>query len=259
MIQAPKNMVHPFYRIKKRIVYRFKTRNRKGHGIHSPYLYRFITSVLQGKNPYYCFKQIEILQKKIISENSTFLNSFGKHQQKKEAYVGQILFRIVQDASFNTLLELGTFIGMETQYMAMAKPDARCISVTRSPELAALAQKGFQEQALNHIELHLIKPEQDAASILSELDQLDFVLFNHISDAQEVQDLFKKCLPLNNNGSIFVFMGIHKNSKMDAAWKRISSHSKVQVSIDTYDLGILLFNPELSKKKYVLRTKYTSL
>jgi len=252
-------MVHPFYRMKKRIFYRFKTRNYKGHGIHSPYLYRFITSVLQEKNPYYCFKQIEALRKKIYSENFSILKNHSKRLRNKDAYNSQIIFRIIQDAPFKTLLELGTYIGIETLYMAMAKPNARCLSITKSAELAALAQKSFQEQELDKIDLRFIKPEDDFKTTLSELDSLDFVLFNYISDPQETLELFKKCLPLNNIGSIFVLMDIHKNQKMDAVWKKIKNHAEVQISIDTYDLGILLFNPELSKKNYVLRTKFKTL
>jgi len=252
-------MVQPFYRMKKRIFYRFKTRNHKGHGIHSPYLYRFITSVLQEKNPFYCFKQIETQRKKIYNENFSILKNHSKRLRSKDAFNGQIIFRIIEGASFKTLLELGTYIGIETLYMAMAKPDAKCFSVTKSAELAGLALKSFHEQDLNQINLHLIKPQEDLATILKELDSLDFVLFNYISDPQETFELFKKCLSLNNIGSIFVLMDIHKNPKMDAVWKKIRSHEKVQISIDTYDLGILLFNPELSKKNYVLRTNFKTL
>jgi len=252
-------MVHPFYKMKKRISYRFRIRHHKGHGIHSPYLYRFITSVLQENNPFYCFEQIESNRKKLYSDTTSNYKRFKKLHRNKDAHNCQILFRIIQNASFKTLLEFGTFTGIETQYMCMAKPEARCVSVTKSEQLAQLAQKGFQEEGLSQIDLHLIKPDEDPATILTDFDSLDFVLFNHLSDPQEILDLFKRCLPLNNKGSIFVLMGIHKNPRMDEVWKKIRAHVEVQTSIDTYDLGILLFNPELSKKNYVLQTKYTYL
>jgi len=241
-------MNHPFYKLKELICYRLKTRHYNGHGIHSPYLYRFVTSILQEKYPYYCFEQIEVQRKTSSDGHPNLRNS-------KKAHCGQIIFRIIQDAPFRTLLELGTSNGMETQYMAMAKPKARCLCVTKSDELAALAQKRFQKQGLDKIEVHVPQSEETPAKFLKNIDCLDFVLFNQIPNPQDMLDLFNLCLHKKKNGSIFVFMGIHENPEMKNVWQNILTNVYVQVSMDIYDLGIVLFNPELGKKNYVLYSK----
>ncbi|MDD4921839.1 MAG: hypothetical protein PHS30_05110 [Bacteroidales bacterium] len=234
-------MAHCLYQLKQQIGYRFKARHYKGFGIHSPYLYHLITSELQGKHPYYSFERIESVRKEL-----------NINQNKKEVHCGQIIFRIIQDAQFMTLLELGTNRGMETQYMAMANQKARCISVTNSAELAVQAQKGFQKQGLNHIDLQLLKPQEKLTGIINQLDKLDFVLFNQLNGAQECLDLFHQCLLRKNDGSIFVFMDIHENGDKTKAWKNILSNHDVQVTIDLYHLGIVLFKPELEKRNYVI-------
>jgi len=241
-------MTHHFYQLKGAIRYRINARHHKGFGIHSPYLFHLITSVLQGKYPFYCFETIESLRKELNGKPTCF-------SRQKKAHNGQIIFRIIQDAKFKTLLELGTSSGIETQYMAFANQKAKCISITDSAESAAVARKGFQRQGLKQIELHLLKPEDRPEKFIENIDNLDFVLFNQIHDPQKYQALFQKCLCKRNNGSIFVFMNMHESPAKAQEWENIRIHQDVQVSIDLFDLGLILFNPELEKKKYVIRNK----
>jgi len=246
-------MAHHLYKLKERIRYRINARHHKGFGIHSPYLFHFINSVIQIKYPYYHFRQIESLRKDLTSNHKSL------RRNKKEAHCGQIIFRIIQDAQFKTLLELGTNLGMETQYMALANQKARCVTVTKSAELAALAQKRFQKQGLNHIELEILQSEETPFKVIDKVDNLDFVLFNQSFISHDILDLFNQCLPKKNNGSIFVLMGIHGRPEMTRAWKKIRADKNVQVTMDLYNLGIVMFNPELEKKNYVLRTKQSHI
>ena len=249
-------MAHRFYKLKGKIHYRLKARHHHGFGIHSPYLFHLITSVLQEQYPYYYFGGIESLRKELYIKPVSFGRKkfVTRHSYKKDARCGQIIFRIIEDAQFGILLELGTSTGLETQYMALANQKARCISVTKSAELAAKARNGFQKQGLNHIELEVLRPGETTDSVLNNLKTLDFVLFNKLSGAQESLETFNKCLPKKNDGSIFVFMNIHGNPDMAEAWKKIRAHHEVQATIDLYDLGIALFKPELEKINYVIRT-----
>lgn len=254
-------MAHHFYKLKERIRHRIKARHHKGFGIHSPYLFHFINTVIQIKYPYYHFRQIESLRKDLPTNYKSlrYVDFIARRRNKKEAHCGQIIFRIIQNAQFKTLLELGTNLGMETQYMALANLKARCITVTRSAELAALAQKRFQKQGLNHIELKILQSEETPLKVIEKFDNLDFVLFNQSFTSHDILDLFNKCLLKKNNGSIFVFLGIHGRPEMTRAWKKIRTDKDVQVTMDLYNLGIVMFNPELEKKNYVLRTKQSHI
>lgn len=249
-------MANYFYKLKKQVRYRLKTRHRKGHGIHSPYLYRFITSIIQEKHPYYCFDPIENLRKKFNSDPSTRYRELTHlHRSKNVAKNGQLIFRIVQDSAFDSMLEIGTLSGFETQYMALAKPGVPCYSVTKSTESADLAAKGYEAQRLGGIKLKLLEAKENYADYLQSFKSLDFVLFNHLTDSEELYRIAIQCLAKKKTSSIFVFMNIHKNPEMNLLWKKIRMHQEVQTTMDTYQLGIVLFNPELEKKNYILRTK----
>lgn len=250
-------MAHHLYHLKEKIRYRVKARHHKGFGIHSPYLFHLISSVLQGRHPYYCFGRIETKRqefnlKPLLAGHPSFVT---KHKYRKKAHNRQIIFRIIQDARFRTLLELGTSSGIETQYMALANQKARCITVTKSAGLADAAKKGFQEQGLDQIELHLLKPQDTLSKFIDQLENLDFVLFNQLESPGEEWTLFQQCLVKKNDSSIFVFMNIHENPAKARVWKDIRNSQDIQVAIDLFDLGIVLFNPELEKRKYVIRTK----
>jgi len=252
-----KNMTHPIYKLKEHISYKIKARHRYGHGIHSPYLYHFVTSILQDRHPYYCFERIESSRREsskglILKTVDSFLR---RRRSKEEARCGQIIFRIIQHEKIKTMLEIGTLTGMETQYMTLAKPKARCITVTSETETAANTQKLFQKLGLNQIEMHLLKSEANLTTILKECDTLDFVLFNLLSDPLQIPDLFNLCLSKKQKGSIFVFRNIHGSPEFTKIWQSLRQNVQVQVSIDIYDLGILMFNPEYGKKKYVLSKK----
>jgi len=250
-------MAHPIYKLKEHISYKIKARHRYGHGIHSPYLYHFVTSILQDKHPYYCFERIEASRKE-ASQGPTLKHKhsyFKRSSSKEEARCGQIIFRIIQHEKIRTMLELGTSKGMDTKYMALAKPKARCISVTSDKNMAAYAQKGFQKLGLNQIEMHVLTSEENLIEFLNDLDSLDFVLFNQTSEPLQILSLFNQCLIKKQNSSIFVFRNIHGSPAMNKVWQNIRKNVQVQVSIDIYDLGIVMFNPELRKKKYVLSKK----
>lgn len=63
----------------------FLSANRHGHGIHSPFLYRLTSMVLECKHPYYCFENQFNHSKKM-----NFI-------EKKELHSNEMLFRMVND------------------------------------------------------------------------------------------------------------------------------------------------------------------
>jgi predicted O-methyltransferase YrrM len=252
-------MSHQIHKIKKRIQHRFKAGHNRGFGIHSPYLYRLITSVLEEKCPYYHYARVESLRKELKTDLCLFdkrtKNRFSFRYNKTEAHCGQLLFRLIQDGHYQTLLELGTTTGLETQYMALANSEARCLSITSSAELAAIAQKGFIKQNIQNIVLQIVQNDKDIENIINSLERIDFVLFNNILSSKRISDLLESCLLKKTNGSIFAFKNIHSNPDNDKLWKKIRKRADVQVTMDLYHLGIVVFNTELEKRNYVIRIK----
>jgi hypothetical protein len=56
-----------------------------------------------------------------------------------------------------------------------------------------------------------------------------------------------------HNDTVFVFDDIHWSGGMEAAWEEIKAHPKVQISIDTFYLGLIFFRKEQSKQHFKIR------
>ena len=241
-------MSHIFQNIKERIIFQYKASHHNGRGIHSPYLFRLISGVLEETCPYYCFDQIEstrTLLKKVLE--TSYKND------KAYSFCGQMLFRLIQDAQSRILLEIGTTAGLETQYMAFSSQKAKCINITDSVELAEILQKDNEKKGLKNIELKILACGETLESKINQLDSIDFVYFNESVGNLKMADLFNQCLLKKNNGSIFVLNKIHVDSEKKKVWKKVQMCPDVRVTLDLYDLGIVLFNPNLEKNNYVIR------
>lgn len=137
--------------------------------------------------------------------------------------------------------------------MAFSSQKAKCVSITDSVELAEVLQNNNEKKELKNIELKILESGETLESRINQLDSIDFVYFNESVGILTMADLFNQCLLKKNNGSIFVLNKIHVDSEKKKVWKKIQMYPDVRVTLDLYDLGIVLFNPNLEKNNYVIR------
>jgi predicted O-methyltransferase YrrM len=234
-----------------------RAKRGSGHGIHSPYLYRFIAVVLNTPWPYYAFDEIESFRKTV--ENSNIRTS-PSHQKKTtgktEQAANRDTFRIIQDLQPETMLEMGTTNGFSTLYMAKACPSARCLCITKNTNDQIQIAETFKQASIDTIEWYIESDQQPIYEVLDTIDKIDLVVL-HIS--MQPLEVFKLCMSKAHLNSIFIIRQIHQTSKAEKIWKELCQQTEVVVSIDLYDIGILLFRPELKQKNYRIRNKKTSV
>src|SRR5689334_8843640 len=125
----------------KYLHYYFTASNGKGHGIHSPFVFEFITQVLNDKTHYSEYDVAEGLRQKMLNEQSVIsvedmgagssasnkkdrtIVSIAQHAAKPGKF-GQLLFRMVKKYQPRTMIELGTSLGITSSYLALAKKDS---------------------------------------------------------------------------------------------------------------------------------------
>jgi hypothetical protein len=62
----------------KYLNYRLTASNGKGHGMHSPFVFDFITKVLNDKTAYPEYGKVEALRKQLLAENTDLeVEDFG--------------------------------------------------------------------------------------------------------------------------------------------------------------------------------------
>lgn len=258
-------MTNHFFLIKEYIQYCLKAKS--AHGIHSPFVFDFIHSILQDDRHYYAFDDIQALRKKLYA-NQTILNieDFGagslvhNFKQRKVNDIartagrnekfGKLLFRIVNTYKYNSIIELGTSLGIGTSYMAAANANANLVTLEGSKEVANVAKANFQQMNFTHVRQVLGNFDHSFQAVLNEMKSVDLIFIDGNHRQEPTIDYFLKSLPFLHNNSMLIFDDIHWSEGMKEAWNTIRNHDKVTLSIDLFYFGIVLFQQEFKVKQH---------
>lgn len=254
----------------KYIVYKLFARHKKGHGIHSPFVFNFIQNVLQNKQPtedLSFIKDIIIRLKKVKKKITVTDYGAGSKTLKKaerkvskiaktsasDGTTGVILHRMAKYFKPATIVELGTSLGIGSLFLASANKQTPVVTVEGCPEIAQIAKKIHDKSGLKNIKLINDRFDVVIDSILSESGKPILVYLDGNHRFKPTIEYFEKCLQYFSDDSILVIGDIHWSGGMKKAWKTISKDERVKVSIDLFYLGILFFNEGLSKQHFVIK------
>ncbi|MBS1565740.1 MAG: SAM-dependent methyltransferase, partial [Bacteroidetes bacterium] len=146
-------MYSPLQLAAKYLRYYARASNGKGHGIHSPFVFDFITNVLNDRRDFYAYGQVEALRRALRDDDRILeIEDFGagpaggRRQQRKVSGIlrtavkprkyGQLLFRMAAYYRPHYVLELGTSIGVTTAYLALADSHSIVTTIEGSPAVA---------------------------------------------------------------------------------------------------------------------------
>jgi len=262
-------MYSRFQLLQKYIRYYLVASNSKGYGMHSPFVFDFITKVLNDKTSYPAFAEVEALRRQLLNDktilevedfgagsvmnktNQRSISSIAKNAAKPKKY-GQLLFRMIKYYQPTTILELGTSLGITTSYLSLAKPEAKLVTMEGSKEIARVAKLNFKTSELNNIELVEGNFDDTLSSVVSGLSSVDFAFIDGNHRQEPTENYFHQLLTKINNDSIFVFDDIHWSNEMEAAWNTIKKHPSVSCSIDLFFIGIVFFRKEFKENQHFI-------
>jgi len=251
----------------KYLQYYFTASNGKGHGMHSPFVFEFITKVLNDKTIYPEYVKVETLRNQLLNDNTVLevedpgagsvidkkskrgISSIAKNAAKPKKF-GQLLFRMVKHYQPTTILELGTSLGITTSYLSLARPDARLITMEGSKEIADIAKRNFGNLEIRNVEIIEGNFDITLSSEVRGLSTVDFAFIDGNHRKEPTERYFKELLAKTNNDSILVFDDIHWSREMEAAWETIKKDVEVTCSIDLFFIGIVLFRKEFKEKQH---------
>ena len=245
-------------------------KHKKGHGIHSPFVFNLIKDVFNNTNDdkdlqkvfdiYNKFKKsTEVLNYYEIGAGSTYKSKNGlsvgqiiKRSSINKKY-GRLIFNLIKYFKPENILELGTSVGISTLYIAQAAKNSKFTTVEGVSEKIEIARKITEE--CNHKQINFECGDFDKilSLVLNKFDKLDFVYFDGNHKKNSTIKYFEACLNKIHNESIFIFDDIHWSKEMEEAWSFILNHKEVTISIDTYQWGIVFFRKEQPKEHYIIR------
>lgn len=252
---------------KKYIRYFLTAYNGKGHGMHSPFVFQFILQVLNNRSGYAAPAQLEALRKqlkadkrilqiedlgagsRVASHKTRSVNELARNALKPPKYA-QLLYRLVRHYQPQTVLELGTSLGLTTAYLAMANPAASVYTIEGSPAVAGIARENFAKLGLHNIRQYQGNFDEVLPPLVSQLSSIDLAYVDGNHRYEPTVRYFRQLLPVLHNHSILVLDDIHWSQEMEKAWEEIKAHPAVQGSVDIFFLGFVFFRSEFREKQH---------
>lgn len=252
----------------KYLRYYLTAANGKGHGVHSPFVFEFITRVLNDKRRFYAFDGIEKIRTQLLSNHSTIeIQDFGAGSRVaktntrkvsdvakgslKPAKYSQLLFRMIDYYGPAQIMELGTSLGITTAYLASANTNAKVTTFEGSATIAQIARQNHGSLGLANISLLEGNFDDQLPKWLAHNKKVDFAFIDGNHAYMPTIAYFEALLDVVEDHSILVFDDIHWSREMEAAWAQISAHPRVTLSIDLFFIGIVFFRKEFAQKQQV--------
>ena len=253
---------------------KFLLRSTNQHGVHSPFMYDLITRCFYDKTVYpeytllkeyrnsrYNSKEsIEITEfgegSRVFSSNTRKISAIAKNagiSAKRQ----KLLFRLCQYLNPETVLELGTSLGMATAAMSLGAPNATIDTVEGCVNIAKQAQYGFDAFKLKNIRLHT-HSFQDYFKNLKQ-DSYDLVFIDGSHNKLSTIEVFNELLQFKNDRSVFIFDDIYWSPQMTEAWREIIKHSEVSISMDCFYWGLVFFKPAFDAAKIAQQKQHFTI
>lgn len=153
----------------------------------------------------------------------------------------RILHLLVKHYHMNSILELGSSLGLSSAYMACQEFPVKVTTLEGDPVLCNLATKLHNELDLPNIEVVCGPFHETLDDTLRQgpLIQLAFIDGHHNGEA--LLENFNKILDHLDTGAIVIIDDVYWSNEMTQTWRHIRSLDRVTASMAYYDLGILFF------------------
>ncbi|MCB0399583.1 MAG: class I SAM-dependent methyltransferase [Winogradskyella sp.] len=254
------------YQLISYIKFLFSSTNQ--HGVHSPFVYQFVTKCLYDKNKYDAYKKLQNYRKTLkkskeklqvtdLGEGSKILDNKVRKvskmvktssSSKKEA---KLLYRIAKFFKLDSVLELGTSLGMGTYAFALANKDSKITTIEGCKNTSNFTKSLFHNLDVSNINFKIGAFSSEIKSL--DETQFDCIYFDGHHNKEATIQYFETLLPKAHNDSIFIFDDIYWSKEMTEAWEYIKSHKMVTVTVDCFHLGFVFFRKEQAKEHFKIR------
>ena len=219
----------------------FSARSAAGYGVHSPYVFDFLTCVVRGTSDGHVIREVERLRHEMRADRRTLritdlgVGSSGRTGQERSIHEiastaplpprqAALLSRIaasMRSRNSGIILELGTSLGISTLALALAAPERQVVTIEGCPELAGIARQNLLRHGAQNVEV--INMEFSAA--LDHLKRegrnvsLAFIDGNHRGEALVE---YARSIRAAGEEMIIVADDVHLNRGMYAAWSSLA-------------------------------------
>lgn len=251
----------------------FLWHSKNEHGVHSPFVFGLVTQCFYDKKKYPAYEKLASYRTQLLANSNTIeVTDFGAGSRvftsntrainaiAKNAGISakraQLLFRLVQYFQPQSMLEIGTSLGLATAALHLGNPKAKITTLEGCPNTHTVAQSELQKWQPTTRSIEFITTEfSEALSNLQTTSSFDLIYFDGNHSKAATLAYFEQLVPTATNDSVWIFDDIHWSKDMEEAWENIKNHPNVTVSLDTFQWGLVFFRNEqrLAKEHFIVR------
>ncbi len=243
-----------------------RSRNTMGYGIHSPYLFYIARAILPETAAYYCFKDVERIRGELLRDKTEVsvedfgVGGVGKRQVAKVAKVAlkssteaQALFRLVNLVKAETVVELGTSLGVTTAYLALPNKGAKVWTFEGSKALLGIAKQNWKRLGIENIESVQGNIDETLVREAEKWGVVDFAFLDANHRKEATLRYFDVLAKHAGEKSIFAVDDIRYSREMWEAWEEIEKREDVSARMDRGTMGLVFFDKHFPKQTFRIR------
>lgn len=208
---------------------------RQGFGVHSPWAYDLIENVINERHPYYAYEDLYAFWEKAPQY-------LPQYPQSRD----EMLFRLVNRFNPKSILEVGTGAGVSTGYLASVSKESKVITVDYPHPAEKDVRRNLRRiPNIEYITADVLQTVQDI------LDSGNVPQFVHIAHTALWRQAVEMILPYATPDMVIVVEDLGKKQKKEW-WNGIINDERIGVTFQMKKLGLLFFDPKMTKQHYVL-------
>ncbi len=247
---------------------RFYTQAVTKYAIHSPFVSAFCAEVLEDRRRYYAFDTARQLRahwlrqrqpvpsvalgasSRVSTDSVRTTDTLIRHGSIRPAQ-GELLFRLCQWLQPQTIVEMGTQLGIGTVYLRAGAPSARLFTLEGNPTLVDLARQTFQLGRAESIRQVPGPFATTLPTLIPTLPTVDLLYLDGDHRGTATREYVRQWLPSLSPGTCLVLDDIHWSRDMEQAWHDIRHWPEFSVSIDLFHLGLLFVQPTIHTPQHL--------
>jgi predicted O-methyltransferase YrrM len=262
------------FQIKSYLKFLWYSKNE--HAVHSPFVFTLITKCFYDRKPKPEYQILKEYRKTLLENRNTIeVTDFGagskvfKSNKREISRIAktagitqnraELLFRVTAYFQPDTVLEIGTSLGLGTAALALGSQNsgskAQITTLEGCPETTKIAQEQLEKFGLTDFNSVVtefssyLEKENESRN----REHFSLIYFDGNHQKQATLGYFDLLLPTITNDSVWIFDDIHWSPAMEDAWETIKKHPKVTVTIDTFQWGFVFFRHEQPKEHFIIR------
>lgn len=255
------------FEAKEYMAWRWKAHGKAG--VQAPFLFRLCNEVLSAKNRVTAGAPFEVVRQGLLADSReirvTDLGAGAKTESsnlRKVSYIArtsakprkwaEVLHKLAAEFKPKTIVELGTSLGISGMYLASAIPGGKLVTLEGCPQIAGLARENFEKAGIRNAEIVVGPFDDTLPQVLENLPETEFAYIDGNHTEAGTLRYFSAFKHKAGPNTVLIFDDIHWSEGMKNAWQTICQDPAVTLTLDLFHLGVVFFNPGLSKQHFNL-------